>query len=240
MAIGQCDGEHLLAPSPHGTQFDAANPGTLAATAASPEIMAIARFQLMAAAGLRPVAARVRQAARFAVVGTGPVAIGAVLEIVRGSAAEVTVITRNPDRAHRLLDGLDRVAVAGYDALRALPNIIECTGQAANIQACIGALAEGALVGLLGSPRELCATDVYAIHRAGATLLGMHELAVFDPAWRRKTFREIAAWLTGTRPHERSGWMASTPASDFGALYERLYRGRLPEPFQLLDWRAYS
>jgi hypothetical protein len=239
MAIGRQDGERVLAPAPHGTWFDAADRSVVMAPVA-PELMAIARFQLMAASGLRPVTARVREAERFTVVGTGPVAIGAVLEVLRTSGAEVTVITRHPERAHQLLGDLERVSVAGPDALRGARDIIECTGQPENIAACIGAMGEGALLGILGSPRAVSPTDLYAIHRAGAMLLGMHELAQFDVAWRRDVFREIAAWLAATNPQESGGWIASTPAADFAGLYERLQRNQLAEPFQLLDWRGYA
>lgn len=238
MAIGRRNGDYLLAPTAHGTFLDAANPGVVASPE-RPEILAIARFQLMTAAGLRPVAERVRAAERFAVVGTGPVGIGAVLEVLRTSDAEVAVVTRHPERAQRLFDGLERVVIGGADELRRSPNILECTGQAENIRACIAAMPEGALVGLAGSPRESAAIDLYAIHRAGAMFLGMHELAGFDPAWRRETFREIASWLARINAHERSGWIASTPAAEFAGLYERLQRNVLAEPFQLLDWRGY-
>jgi threonine dehydrogenase-like Zn-dependent dehydrogenase len=239
MAIGRQNGERVLAPAPHGTWFDAGDRSVVMAPVA-PELMAIARFQLMAASGLRPVSARVRQAARFAVVGTGPVAIGAVLEVLRASDAEVSVITRHPERAERLLGGLDRVSIAGYETLRGALDIIECTGQPENIAACIGAMGEGALLGILGSPRAVSPTDLYAIHRAGALLLGMHELAQFDVAWRRDAFREIATWLAALNPQQRDGWVASTPAADFARVYERLQRNQLAEPFQLLDWRGYA
>jgi threonine dehydrogenase-like Zn-dependent dehydrogenase len=192
----------------------------------------------MAAAGLRPVAARLRDAENFFVVGSGPVAFGAVLEILRSSGAAVTVITARRARAERLLDSLGRVEVRGEDALRGAANIIECTGAPEKIRACVAAMAPGALLGILGSPREVCAMDIYAVHRAGATLLGMHELAQFDVEWRRQAFREIAAWLAQTRPHECGGWIASTPAGQYAALYDRLQRGQVAEPFQLLDWRG--
>jgi threonine dehydrogenase-like Zn-dependent dehydrogenase len=200
--------------------------------------MAIARFQLMAASGLRHIGERLQVAERVIVVGTGPVAVGAVLELLRTTDAEVWVVTRRREHASGLFHGLNRVFVGDSRALRDANNVIECTGEPGSIRACVTTIADSGLIGLLGSPREPCLFDLYAMHRRGVVLVGMHELAGFDAQWRLPEFREVAAWLDAMALHQRQGWFAWTPAREFVRFYEGLCAKRLREPFQLLDWRG--
>lgn len=80
----------VLAPCPHGSAFNPEVPGAVAADGALPAyLIALARFQLMAARGLDR--APVLDLEEVLVVGSGLVATGCVLELRRRGANRIRV-----------------------------------------------------------------------------------------------------------------------------------------------------
>ena len=222
----------VLAAVPHGAPVAPDEPTALPVPGVvAAEHAAVARFQLIAACGLSAHARLVRDAPRVLVIGGGPVATGCVLELIRLGARQVTVATRHPAPAAAVLPG---VAVT-----RQLPDgervVIECAGQPARA---LGSTAPGGFLGLLGTPGDGVPLPAAAVHRAGITVAGMHELAGYDPAARQSAFGEVLQWLTASIPAASArSWCRTIPGEAAPGLYRQLQgQDRQAEPFLLLDW----
>lgn len=220
----------VLAPCPHGAAFTADLPGTVTAPALPVHLVAAARFQLMAAAGLertpdldldQPV-----------VIGSGPVATGAALELRRRGADRILLWTHRTDTVLAHLPGLVPTTDPGRSRL-----VVDATGHP---ERALEAASPGALVGVLGTPDPGHRVDALAVHRAGVTLAGMHELAGFtpgDPAYQN-AFDCCTSWLAtwADRDVIRT-WHRSLPGERAPGFYADLLYGRRPaEPFVLWDW----
>ena len=90
-------GTLFLAPVPHGSWIDPGNPkALLAESGVAIEVVAAARFQLIAALGMRHPAIPAR-AGRVLVIGSGPVALGCCLELRRRGVQHVVLLTRRAE-----------------------------------------------------------------------------------------------------------------------------------------------
>jgi hypothetical protein len=221
-----------LAPVPHGASVPPGVPRSLAIPAGTPaERVAIARFQLMAALGLAGHVPAIRAADRVLVTGSGPVASGCALELRRLGARQVTVATRHPGPAAAGIPGTEVTSPPGP----ACAVVIECTGHAATG---LEATSPGGFLGLLGTPCDSEGLPAAAVHRAGVTVAGMHELAGYDAVRYQDTFTTVLEWATlvlGGR--QARSWCRRVPGEDAPGLYARLQGpGRPPEPFLILDW----
>jgi hypothetical protein len=221
-----------LAPVPHGAPVPPGTPRSLAVPAGTPaERAAIARFQLMAALGLAPHVPAIQAADRVLITGSGPVATGCALELRRLGARQVTIVTRHPSPAAAGIPGTSVTSPPGP----ACAVVIECTGRAA---AGLEATSPDGFLGLLGTPRESEALPAAAVHRAGVTVTGMHELADHDAARYQDTFTTVLEWVTLTvGARQARSWCRRVPGADAPGLYARLHGpDRPPEPFLILDW----
>jgi hypothetical protein len=221
-----------LAPVPHGAPVPPGTPRSLAVPEGTPaERVAVARFQLMAALGLAAHVPAIHAASRVLVTGSGPVATGCALELRRLGARQVTIATRHPSPAAASIPGTEVTSPPGP----ACPVVIECTGNAA---AGLEATSPGGLLGLLGTPSAGEALPAAAVHRAGVTVAGMHELAGHDAARYQDTYTTVLEWVTlAVTGRQARSWCRRVPGEDAPGLYARLQGpDRPPEPFLILDW----
>ncbi|MCX2968213.1 MULTISPECIES: hypothetical protein [Streptomyces] len=226
----------VLAPVPHGAAFpldceDAvtAPSGVPAATAA------VARFQQIALLGLDRLGPGVAFDGAV-VVGSGPVALGAALELARRGATTVRVATSRPRPPLLAVPGATRLppdaGVAGGASL-----VIDA---ASTPERAARLLAPGGVLGLLGTPPPASGVAALAAHRGGWTVIGMHELAPAPVGAYQAAYTTAATWLEGhLDPQLVASWCATVP----GHLAPYAYRlldspARLAEPVILFDWGA--
>lgn len=234
-------GPAVLVPVPHGAAVDPADPRALMIDAyVLVEAVAVARFQLMATLGLRRLpSSQLWTDQPIAVVGSGPVAVGCVLELLRLGATSVQVITTRSDPPVATLPGVtvcpasppDRPGPAGHR----WPVVIDCVGRP---ERALALVAPGGVLGLLGTPDETVTLPAADVHRSGVVAVGMHELAGVDVAARRLVFRGILTWV-GERIEREipRSWCRRVPAEQAVDLYRRVFgQRRPPQPFLILDW----
>jgi threonine dehydrogenase-like Zn-dependent dehydrogenase len=182
-------GQRLLAPVPHGTPVRRTDSRALRIPfGIGLELVALARFQLMAAVGLARVSPAVSGAQTVCVVGGGPVALGCVLEFHRLGVAEVLVVTRHPRPAAADLPG---VSVSPAGANHTADVVIDCTGR---VDTALELVATGGVLGLLGTPEPTAVLLADQVHRRGLSTAGMHELAGYHPPSYQDLFTTVLAW----------------------------------------------
>ncbi|WP_285729335.1 hypothetical protein [Nocardiopsis sp. ATB16-24] len=229
------DGGWILAPCAHGAAFTPHIPGAVKADGRLPaHLVAMGRFQLMAACGLTRLPEGI-DLDEAVVVGSGPVAAGCVLELRRRGADRIRLWTRRTDTppiAH--LPGL--ACMTRPETGRA-DLVVDATGQP---QRALEVAGPGTVVGLLGTPDTDTALDALAVHRSGAVVVGMHELAGItpgDPTYQ-DTFDRVLGWLADVDEQRLlASWCRSLPAGQAPEFYADLRRGRRPtEPIVLWEW----
>lgn len=218
-----------MGPCPHGAAFSVDLPGTITAPGLPVHLVAAARFQLMAARGLdRSPALDLDEPV---VVGSGPVAAGAVLELRRRGADRIRW-TRRTDTVLAHLPSLVPTTKPGHSGL-----VVDATGHPARA---LHAARPGTVVGLLGTPGPGQRVDALAVHRAGVSLVGMHELAGLDPGDRayQDAFERCTGWLSTWADHDLvRSWHRPLPVAQAPGFYADLLHGQRPaEPFVLWDW----
>lgn len=235
MTLGRRD-EHagwVLAPVPHGAAFPLDCEGAVAAPPGVPvETAAVARFQQIALLGLDRVPAGVELDGAV-VVGSGPVALGAALELVRRGAGTIRVASSRWHPPIAAVPGVTRSSQAPGGA----GLVIDAAGtpeRAASL------LAPGGVLGLLGTPPETSGVAALAAHRGGWTVIGMHELAPAEPGAYQDAYTTTATWLAD---HLDPGLVASWCRTVPGHLARQTYRlldtpARPAEPIILFDWEA--
>lgn len=243
LAAAPPDGDWVLAAVPHGAAVDpnradllVCPPGTAV------EAAAVARFQLMSALGFArtltgswreaPVWWGSSQADVPLVVGSGPVALGCILELKRRGSPRVQVVTDRSDPAVGLLPGVTVAANTEPGQHRLVVDATGRAGAAARLVAPAGTLA------LLGTPGPEDTLSAVELHRGGRTVLGWHELACHDPAADQDLYRQIAAWLTDTFEHHQvAAWCRRWPGEQAEQLFALLTGPNRPaEPVLLLEW----
>jgi len=231
---GSPSGDQQLAPVPHGAAAWPDDHRALpVAHATRPEHVAVARFQLMAALGLGRWASHCRADVPVVVVGGGPVAVGCVLELKRLGVASVVTVTRHPQPAAADLPGVTVVTDPPGASTR--PVVIDCTGRSAQALALV---APGGLIGLLGTPDDEAELSSAAVHRSGAAVAGMHELAGHSDDSRRALFQTVLRWVTATVDADAApGWFTTIPGDQAGPFYAALAGAKRPTtPFVILQW----
>ena len=237
MTVGRSEsGEFLLAPAPHGATFAKSSNGILKA-GVDFELMAVARFQLIMAIAILRNRTIFQDRAEIVVVGSGPVAMGAVLELLRLSFSKIVVVTFRSNFVKNLFKAFPAVVVQSPDRVTFGKYAIECTGRFERITNCISRLEEEGILGLLGSPRSVFKLDLYKIHRKGIRLVGLHELVAFNPVERQHLYQEILVWLKKIEIVKSKTWFCYWPSRSFGELYRALETKSAQKPLQILDWR---
>lgn len=232
---GRSAAVRVLAPVPHGAAVPVDHPRALSVPAGvDVALAAVARFQLIAALGLARLSDEALGRESPVVAGAGPVGLAAVLELRRRGARQVLVVTDHPDPAAGMFPEVTvRSASQGLSA----GLLVEATGRVARA---VGMVADGGTLGLLGTPAHTEQITAGWVHRAGVTLVGMHELLGFDRGRYQHTYDEVLAWLDHTiDPALVRSWCRSWPGAQAATVYAALAGpGRRPrEPILLLDWQ---
>ncbi len=227
-------GEQRLVPVPHGAAAQPHDHRALPIPEATrPEHVAVARFQVMAALGLHRWTSQCRAEEAVVVVGGGPVAVGCVLELKRLGVPHVVAVTRHPQPAVAGLPDVTVVTQPPGDATQ--PVVIDCTGRSAQPLALV---TPGGLLGLLGTPADEADLSSAAVHRRGAAVVGMHELAGHSDESRRAMFRAVLRWVTTAVDIDAvPGWFTMIPGEQAGRFYAALAGAQRPTaPFVILEW----
>jgi len=221
----------VLEPIPHGAAVVTGNPRSLVVDQnCRLETIAVSRFQLIAAVGLREIG-ECKANTNVVVFGSGPVAIGCLLELQRMGCHEVTVVsTRSflpgslPPNARTCRSAPPRTADLAID----------CTGA---VSPALETAKKGGTVALLGTPSQQQIIDPLYVHRSGLQLLGMHELVPPAQVYR-SLFSEVLAFV-----HEYSqslkleSMCERWPGEDAPIVYDRLRKRHHPiAPIVILEW----
>ncbi|MDG4763322.1 hypothetical protein O7632_04245 [Solwaraspora sp. WMMD406] len=228
------DGEQRLTPVPHGAAAEPDDHRALPIPQATrPEHVAVARFQVMAALGLCRWASYYRAPEPVVVVGGGPVALGCVLELKRRGVARVVGVTRHPQPAAAALPDVTMLDEAPGAATQSF--VIDCTGRSARALALV---APGGFLGLLGTPADEGDLSSAVVHRRGAAVVGMHELAGHSDQARQAAFETVLRWVTTTVDVDAvPDWFTRIPGERAGSFYAALASGRRPTAaFVILEW----
>lgn len=233
MSLGRaCEADGwTVAPVPHGAAFTSDCTRAVITPPDTPVLVAaLARFQQMALLGLsRAPGIDWGQAV---VVGSGPVALGMVLELRRRGADRVRVVTSRP-----------------YSAVGSTP-WVECASRVSRAHVVIDAvgkpglaasmLAPGGFLGLLGTPDKQDTVPALAAHRGGWTLVGMQELAALTtPDIYTRAYTEAASWLSVLESALLKSWCRTVPGHLAPDVYRLLGTPRRPaEPVVIFDWRT--
>ncbi len=239
MTISEPDrgGRRLLAPVPHGAPSAPDHPRAVSAPAsAAVELVALARFQLIAALGLRRLPAETATllgaGGTVLVTGSGPVALGCVLELRRLGAVSIRMLTR---RSHPAAAELAAVQAHATVPPGSFDLVIDCADRPG---AALEALAPGGTLGLLATTDHGAGLPAEVIHRKGILAIGMHELAGRDQPTYRDTLDAVLSWLVRSAHDQlRGSWWQRVPGSAAPSLFRRLVLGPRPEqPVLILDW----
>jgi hypothetical protein len=230
-------GEVAIAPAPHGSTYSLAMPGTMIATAPI-EMLAIGRFQLMAAASIQAAGLEFRPDRTTILIGSGAVSLGAALELGRRGFTDVRMVSSSASRLGKRIFDLPWLRSYPSTTMSLCDQVIDCVGTVASLQVADRLCRARGTIGLLGSPRENCGLSLYRLHRDGVRVVGLHEL-LLDNAKRAGLFSEILTWLIdldkGIHLKVFLRFHSSRKASE---VYDLLANRQLPEPLQIFDWSS--
>ncbi|MEV8544605.1 hypothetical protein [Streptomyces sp. NPDC051572] len=233
MALAELDTGWILAPTPHGAALAPSVPGALTVPeGAAMSVVALARFQLMAALGLDRVSSSA--GTDTVVVGSGPVALGCVLELHRRGAERIRVLTR---RRHTPIGRAPYVATVTNVEPASADLVIDAAGRPDHAAELV---APGGTLGILGTPDETSTLSALAAHRGGWTVVGMHELAATTDDVYQNTYAGVAAWLADHLDVQLAElWCRRVPGHLAPRIFELLGTAARPvEPVVLFDWSA--
>lgn len=226
-------GEIMLAPEPHGAWMRLDHPRALTAPAGTAlPTVATARFQLIAALGMSHPAFTAPPSA--VVAGSGPVALGCCLELMRRGTENVTLLTARDDVpfARDLGIRLTRSVAEG-----SAPSVIDATG---NIEPTLSAVAPGGTFGLLGTPNPDSLVSTLRLHRHGVAVIGMHELSGYNHTVYQQHYSAVLAWLASTCDSDLpTRWCVRLTTNQVLDHYQRLAAGRAggaAEPITIVEW----
>ena len=230
IAIG-LGGEMMLAPEPHGAWMRIDHPNALTAPATSgPSLIAVARFQLIASAAMSHPAFSTPPTG--VVVGSGPVALGCCLELLRRGTADLTLLTARTDVpfAHDL--GVKVARAVGTAAV-----VIDATGR---IEPGLSSVAPGGIFGLLGTPDPNVAVSALRVHRQGIAAIGMHELVDYDHFTYQNDFSAALTWLAASYGSDLPDrWCRRIREGEVVDHYRQLAGDRAghgPQPITIVEW----
>ncbi|WP_433259765.1 hypothetical protein ACQPYK_49230 (plasmid) [Streptosporangium sp. CA-135522] len=222
----------ILAAVPHGASFAPSSGGTVTAPPGTRvQAAAVARFQQMAVLGLAQLPAHV-DLGDAVVVGSGPVALGCALELRRRGAMQVRVVTSRPHALISRVPGTQCVTAVEQGSARLVIDAAGAPRRAARL------LAPGGTLGLLGTPDPGSVLSSLSLHRAGRTVIGMHELTAVATSRYRDAYTTAATWLNGLPPDLVDAWCQIMPGELAAGLYADLDGPRPAEPIVIFSWES--
>lgn len=228
------DSKFIISPTPHGAFFKITNPENLIVnTSLDIKEVCISRFQLIAAYSLSNSILNNQLHDEVTIIGSGAVAIGTALEFLRRNY-KVKILTNSYDRVHTILTDLN-IQVFEWKENELSGLIIDCIGTNESINFIVKFSTPKTIVGVLGSPRTTFQIDLYAIHRKGLCIIGLHELNDFSGEIRQYLFDEICLWIKSCI-HVSNSWFKFYESEDFIKTLHSLKINRSPEPFLIFKW----
>lgn len=226
-------GEMMLAPEPHGAwiRINHSRALTVPPNTGLP-LVAAARFQLIAAAAMSHPAFHAPSTA--VVAGSGPVALGCCLELLRRGTVDLILLTSRDEVpfARDLGIKTTRSITAGSVA-----TVIDATGR---IKPALSAVAPGGTFGLLGTPDTDSALSALRLHRQGVAMIGMHELVGYNHSAYQNAFSMVLAWLSATYGGDLAAhWCVRVREEQVLGHYRQLAgngSGRGARPITIVEW----
>lgn len=230
MAIAADGTDLLVAAAPHGALICREHPELLRVPiAVGVNRLAAARFALIGSLGIDLLPADVLNG-EVLLIGSGPVAVGCALELLRRGVDRIQVLTRRP-----------------FGPIAAVPRVEIVTGTgpawcvidaAGRLDVALAAVSDGGTLGLLATPDPAASVPALAMHRRGLTTVGMHELASYDHWIYDNRLGAIAQWLCTALPEDLiDSWCLRVPGEQALAIFDKLAGGHRPiEPFITLEW----
>lgn len=222
----------VMAPVPHGAAFEpTCNGAVVAPPGVSIQVAALARFQQMAFLGLNRLP-RDTDLDAAVVIGTGPVALGCALELMRRGAAQTLVVT---SRRYAAIAKLPGVKCVTETEVKGAKLVIDTTGKS---EQAITLIASGGVLGLLGTPEKDERIPALTVHREGITVMGMHELTASTPQGYQEAYTTVTTWLSEQlMPNLMASWCRKVPGTLAPRVYELLGTPQRPdEPVILFTW----
>lgn len=224
------DGGYWIVPTPHGaTSSDGMkNPRALAIDKKLPLHYVIAsRFQLISAVNPLPLR---NHSGKVAVLGSGPVAFGCVLELMRNKVDNIHLVSKHPEYTHSFMPWVHSMS-SGKKNLFDI--VYDCTG---DLSSALKIVKDGGAISVLGTPPEDSSFDLLAIHRRGITIFGMHEL--HPPAKDYvMQFNQICTWISHTIKEDILSRMCTYwPGENAPELYKRIGNHQRFCPFIMFQW----
>ncbi|MBS2547752.1 hypothetical protein KGQ19_12830 [Catenulispora sp. NL8] len=230
---GPVTGELLLVPAPHGAWVQPNHPRALTVPAGtSLALLAAARFQLIAALGLSHDTFTTPSTALVA--GSGPVALGCCLELLRRGTENLTLLTDRSD--------VPFARDLGAQPTRSVPAgsarvVIDVTGR---IEPGLAAVAPGGTFGLLGTPDPDSVVSTLHVHRQSVAIIGMHELSGYDHDTYQRQYSAVLAWLTsafgGDLPDRWCDRLCEDQLVDYYRHLAEGGPGRGTRPITIVEW----
>ncbi len=233
MSIGY-DDKFIISATPHGAFFKKTNPENLIVNASLDiKEVCVSRFQLIAAYSLSNTILKNQTNDEVTIIGSGAVAIGAALEFIRRNY-KVKILTKGYNRVQSLLADLN-IQVCEWKENKLSRLIIDCTGTQESLNFIVKYSKPNTFIGILGSPRAKFQIDLYAIHRKGICIIGLHELNDFSVEIRQNTFDEICLWVKSC-VYVSNSWIKFYESDDFIKTLYSLNFNRSSEPFLIVKW----
>ena len=222
-----------IRPLPHGVS--GSNEGALHCRAQSVTTVALARIQLVAASAFHSRAGEVPICAPALVVGSGPVALGAALELKRLGCHHVVVHTDDRAIGMRLpaIEGIVIEQRLAKDCTFGLLIDSVCTPQ--SLALTLNHCERNSTLGLLGTPEGTTTLDLYQVHRHNIKLLGLHELNSED-SQRQHLLEHIHYWLTSHHVELAESVCEIHPSTSFELAYPALLEHSQPFLIHGFDW----
>lgn len=234
MTLGEdpASGGWTIAPVPHGAPFAPETAGAVTAPAGTTaSVAALGRFQQMALLGLDRVPPDTGWDDTV-VVGSGPVALGCVLDLHRRGARRIRVLTARRTAPIGRVPGATCVAEVAACSAHLVVDAVGAPGLAADL------VAPGGVLGLLGTPDTGETLPAAAVYRRGAVVVGMHELAPAAPGAYQAAYTTAVAHLDTDVPTPLLGaWCRTVPGERATEVFALLGTpGRPAEPVIVFAW----
>lgn len=185
------DGNRYICPLPHFVQEISKMDSNYLKISnnLSIKLIALARFQLIAALGISYV--DINTFDNICVVGAGAIGVTAYLELVRFNKENISILTRREFNENYLIESGFKISshqMSQYDC------IIECTGEGKVLSELIEHVKFHTTILLMGTPRNEHFINGLSVQRKNLTIIGCHELNGIGIETRQNTLNDIVKW----------------------------------------------